>query len=391
MHKFFYSNKDSWISDISSSQNFGGDEVLELHKAFSGDNLDGVTRILVQFNLNETGNSLSQSIADGIIPRDAQYFLRMYSTQTSELPDSYRIMAFPLAQSWVEGTGKLNSNPALQDGVTWTKGDHSHTQLSWSLGTSGKFTSGSSSDKIDVIGGGVWYTGSGMQMDQAFSYESPDINMDVTTAVSKWISGSTSPAWDNDVKLISLDNYGMIIKYSGSYESSSFNRGDLKFFSSNTHTIYSPKLEVKWNDCDSIAGQTFTGSLSALDTTGETNNFIYVKNLREEYRESEIVKFRIGSRPKYVGRTFTSSPQTHSGSYVTTGSLFYSIKDIVTDETLIPFGQYSSCSLDVNGNYFKQDLNTFQPNRVYKIILKMNYSDGQEHVIDDDYIFKVVR
>ena len=128
-----------------------------------------------------------------------------------------------------------------------------------------------------------------------------------------------------------------------------------------------------------------------MDLTGETSNFIYVKNLREEYRENEIVKFRVGSRPKYVGRTFSTSPQIHSGSYVTTGSFFYSIKDVVTDETLIPFGQYSSMSLDVNGNYFKQDLNTFQPNRVYKIILKINYSDGQEHIIDDDYTFKVVR
>jgi len=31
-HKFIYANKDAWISDISSSQNFGGDELLELRK-----------------------------------------------------------------------------------------------------------------------------------------------------------------------------------------------------------------------------------------------------------------------------------------------------------------------------------------------------------------------
>ena len=34
MHKYFYSNKDSWISELSESQNYGGDEVLELHKIY---------------------------------------------------------------------------------------------------------------------------------------------------------------------------------------------------------------------------------------------------------------------------------------------------------------------------------------------------------------------
>ena len=89
-----------------------------------------------------------------------------------------------------------------------------------------------------------------------------------------------------------------------------------------------------------------------------------------------------------VGHT---SVQTLTGSFISTGSGFYSIKDIVTDETIIPFGAYSSMSIDSEGNYFKQDLNTFQPNRVYKILLKINYDDGQEHIIDDDYTFKVVR
>ena len=35
MHKFFYSTKDSWINELSSSQNYGRDQILELHKYFS--------------------------------------------------------------------------------------------------------------------------------------------------------------------------------------------------------------------------------------------------------------------------------------------------------------------------------------------------------------------
>ena len=32
MHKYIYSVKDSWISELSSSRNFGHDEVLEIRK-----------------------------------------------------------------------------------------------------------------------------------------------------------------------------------------------------------------------------------------------------------------------------------------------------------------------------------------------------------------------
>ena len=41
--------------------------------------------------------------------------------------------------------------------------------------------------------------------------------------------------------------------------------------------------------------------------------------------------------------------------------------------------------------YFIQDMNTFQPNRVYKIIYKLKYNDGQEQIFDDNFEFKVVR
>ena len=48
-------------------------------------------------------------------------------------------------------------------------------------------------------------------------------------------------------------------------------------------------------------------------------------------------------------------------------------------------------SCDAGGNYFKQDLNSFFPNRFYKILLKVNYDDGQEIIYDDDFTFKIVR
>ena len=53
MHKYYYTVKDSWISETTSSANYGGDPVLELRKKYSGDTLSGVSRMVTQFDLTD--------------------------------------------------------------------------------------------------------------------------------------------------------------------------------------------------------------------------------------------------------------------------------------------------------------------------------------------------
>ena len=59
--------------------------------------------------------------------------------------------------------------------------------------------------------------------------------------------------------------------------------------------------------------------------------------------------------------------------------------------TIVPFGSHTKLSCDKYSNYFIQDLNTFSPNRFYKIAIKINYDDGQSIVYDNDnFQFKVI-
>ena len=70
----------------------------------------------------------------------------------------------------------------------------------------------------------------------------------------------------------------------------------------------------------------------------------------------------------------------------------YAQTNVATGETIIPFSEYTYLSIDSGSMYFKQDLNTFQPSRFYKILIKVKYNDGQEIIYDDDsFQFKVVR
>ncbi len=161
---------------------------------------------------------------------------------------------------------------------------------------------------------------------------------------------------------------------------------DLKFFSRQTNTIYSPKLELRWDDHLPATGSN-TGSLQPLDLSGETKNYLYQLHVREAYKETETVKFRFGARKRYIEKSFTTSVQTVSGSYIPEGRGSYSIIDMATNESVVPFSSYTSMSCDTVSPFFKQDLNTFEPNRSYKILIKVSYDDNQEIIFDDDFEF----
>ena len=200
--------------------------------------------------------------------------------------------------------------------------------------------------------------------------------MDVTDIVNNWLlTGSNS-------------NNGFLIRFSGSQETNDTTFGKLKFFSRNTHTIYAPKLEMRWDDHLPCTGSN-TGSLNALTMSGQVDNYLYMKNFKESYKENEKVKFRVGARKQYIQKNFSTSVQTLTGSFIAEGSGSYSIVDIATGETTVPFSAHTSMSCDSTSNYFIQWLNGFYPNRAYKILFKLKYDDGQEQIFDNDFEFIV--
>jgi hypothetical protein len=385
MHHFIFPSQDNWVSSGSSiitgesfrDQNFGRDQILEVKKFFYNNSFDHQTRAFVQFTGTEF-TELSKSIVDGTIPLPqtgskigSKFYLRLYEAEgNAELSETYKLAIQPLSQSWTEGTGKFGDNPKNTNGCSWENRSNpiGGTALTW-------FTSGgtpvSSSTNLFLSSSA-----------QTFSNESPDVNVDVTNMVTGWLKQQ-------------YNNNGMLIRFSGSQETDSLTFGHLKFFSRNTHTIFSPRLEVRWDDHLPCTGSN-TGSMNELTMSGLADNFLYMKGLRESYKVGERVKFRVGARKRYIQKTFSTSVQTISGSYIPEGSGSYAIKDIATDEFIVPFEDkegvsYTKLSCDSNSNYFIQYLDGFYPDRAYKILLKLKTDDGQEQVFDDDFEFIVKR
>ena len=374
MHHFIFPTQDNWISSGSSiidgesfkDQNFGRDQILEVKKFYYNNKLDHQTRALINFDGTEFTN-MSQSIVKGDIT-NPKFYLRLYEAAgNAELSEEYKLIVNPISQSWVEGTGKFGDDPKNTNGCSWENRSNpiGGNNVSWSK--AGSFNKN----------GPTVITGSTNEGTQSFSNESPDINMEVTNVVNNWLNGTNK-------------NYGFLLRFSGSQETNETTFGHLKFFSRNTHTIFSPRLEVRWDDHLPCTGSN-TGSLNELTMSGLADNFLYMKGLRGEYKVGERVKFRVGARKRYIQKTFQTSVQTTTGSFIPESSGSYAIKDIATDEFIVPFSSYTSMSCDNDSNYFIQWLDGFYPDRAYKIQLKLKTDDGQEQVFDDDFEFIVKR
>lgn len=382
MYYNIFPTQDSWIitgsdpviSQVFTDINTGQDQILELKKHFYNRSFDHQSRVLINFAGPEF-TALSKSISDGEIVGDVKYFLKLYEAEgTQTLSTEYKIAALPLSESWDEGIGKFGDSPKSTTGNSWNNRTNYRgaTATAWSTPGGTTITSSNAS--------------------QSFDYESPDINMDITSMVNLWMSSSQYAT--TGLQAVgskgNIKNYGLQLRFSGSQEEDETTFGHLKFFGRNTHTIYSPRIQVRWDDQSHLIP--ITSPLVSLDVTGSVDNYIYPIGLRESYKETEKVKFRFGARKRYIQKSFSTSVQTISGSYIPSTSGSYSIVDMATGETVVPFDdEYTKLSLDATSNYFHQWLNGFEPDRAYKILIKVKYDDEQEQIFDDDFQFIIRR
>jgi excinuclease UvrABC nuclease subunit len=61
----------------------------------------------------------------------------------------------------------------------------------------------------------------------------------------------------------------------------------------------------------------------------------------------------------------------------------------LSNEIIVPFGEYSKLSCDSKSNYFYLDTNTYPIERVYRLKIKVE-SDGITKVVDEKLTFKIV-
>ena len=391
MYYFEYPTTDTTLYEgtVTSSYNTGLDQILEVRKnTNSSGTTVNVSRILIKFDYGY----INSQVTAGVIPSTAKYYLNLYDASSEELAVEQTLFGYMVSGSWSGGTGFMDRDPVLSDGASWKYRDNDTTKTQWLSGSDTQ--------------GGTWFrTQTGKYQVSGSSslvYETKDIGMDITDMVKNHIYSSS--VYPNNGFIIKRENIPTSqsafsifdpTTATGSAEHDTSQLGHLKFFSRETNTIFPPKLEVEWDD-----SSWSTGSLSALSATDLENLTIYFKGMRDEYKEKSKVKFRFVGREKYPTRGFGTTPAALTVKYLPSGSqsmgqgTYFSVKDTITDDTLIPFGTGSIVSCDSTGNYFNLWMDGFQPERFYKFQIKVVSGSGAtqtSQVYDDDYTFKVVR
>ena len=384
MNRIYYAERDTTIYEQYPERNTGIDQILELEKITSGslnsstgfiDSNTYNSRILIDFGSEVS--ALAQSITDGDVPTinntnitSASIFLNLHASDASDLLQSYTIKAYPISESWDNGAGYTDDTPKSKVGSSWynRSGDAvAQNVVTWN--TNSAHSKNTSRGATNSTGGGTWITGSGYEASQSFQNQSPDIRINVTDIVKQWV--------DNDI-----DNNGFIIKRPYSDEISGNLGGSIKFFGRESHTIFVPRLEVCWDD------------QSTTLTTGITSDTYvpYFKNIKSEYRTSEIARFRVGVRPEFPIKSYATSSWYVTEDLLPVSSS-YEIIDSVTNDVIIKdetnfINSTTKISNDSHGNFFSLRMVSFMPERYYKIKLTCRRAyDTQTY---DDFYFKVV-
>jgi len=345
---------DATLYSHQPAKNTGLDEILEVAVKNINVSTDDIRRSLIVFSDSDIAIIKNLSLES---TWDA--YLKLYLANAEGLTIPYTLEFAQVDDSWIMGTGKFNDIPETQNGVCWySTASYESSVNTWT-----------NPHYYITSGGGSWNNNT--VISETINYkDSKDVDVNISPIVNNWFSG------DN--------NNGIIIKHSDSIENSLSSFIVTNFFSTDTHTIFPPCLEIRWNDSSYN-----TGSLSIIDNTNcvinITNNPYRIKSTTEKY------EFRISTRDKYPTRTFTTSSIYTSNKALPENS-YWAIQDIKTEDMIIDFDDnYTIVSCDPSGSFFSLHINGLEPERYYKILIKYELSTGESIVTDNNNIFKIIR
>jgi hypothetical protein len=345
MRTILTASKDATLYQAFINNNAGLDEILEVGKVInlseptsSSAYATGSVRSLLYFELPTTAS----------VPATASYFLNLKLANADNVKRNQEILIYPVSQSWDEGSGFFYQdveNP--QDGASWAR---CTSAVSWST-AGGDFLTGSTSQSITLS-----------------SYPLQDIRVDVTDILQPIVSQSLQNTF-----------YGLALQFPLADEQDALNKGNIKFFSTQTHTIHQPTLEVVW-DTQTVV----TGSLLPISTL---NVKVVASNLRETYTKGDVDKVTFVVRDQYPLKSFDSVLRYKNKYYLPTSS-YFSIVDVQSNTTIIPFDNYSKVNTDATGSYVILDTSPLYSGRYYTLKLKV-VNGSYSRIIDTDTLFKV--
>lgn len=351
---------DSTLYSAYPSQSTGLDEILEVgcknslvpSNVLLTNSSDDIRRSVILFSntdLNTAYNLVSGS--------NWASNLRLYFSNAENLTTTYNLEVRQVSQSWSMGTGKFLDIPESKNGVSWVNAAESTT---WTSPT----------DYFNTVGGGNWI--SNINVTQSFGYkDNKDLNVNVKSITENWLVNGQP-------------NYGFLVKMSSSVEENTGSYLNLNFFSVDTHTIYPPTLEFKWDD-----SVYFTGS---LEVANGSNTIVTLRNNTGVFKnDTGKYLMKINVRDKYPPRIFTAE-SVYLSNRALPSSSYWALQDVKTEEMVVDFDTtYTKISCSPVGSFFSIYMNGLEPERYYKVLIRTDLGTGESIDIDGNNIFKIIR
>ena len=398
MIKFIYPTQSCTLYSNYDILNTGADEILEVASDFTPTKGPMAARSLLLFSNEDI-------LVD--FKTTNRYILNLKIVQSVELESNVELEAYPVSERWEAGKGRFSDTELLYPGASWLyKNENKDT---WTTTTPVEYDAG----------GGSWYDkfydnelDEESILDFKFKFETvaSDVKIDITQLVSFW-------------NMSAIENNGIILKFK---DDVSKRCGNVKFFSSNTNTIYRPYIEVGGYDykfepyiittttknSELLSGSLDSGSLdsgsldsgsleeSTTDNTEQTKSLesgvmelknkdlhIFIENIKESYSHDGIEKLVVGVRELNPKKNF-SNRMRYTGRNITSLDMFFSVLDAETEEIVIDFSEFTKISCDTNGHYFNFDFSCLSRGRLYKFILKLEY-EGIRKKYDNKLAFMI--
>ncbi len=370
------------LSTRGTGSNMGQADILEVFSIYAQQSTTSteLSRVLIKFPTSDVSTDRS----DGVIPASGSvsFYLKLYNAEHGKtLPRDFSISIQAVSGAWEEGVGldmeeysdltydKIGSNWIRRTGST-----------SW------------------TTAGGDYYTDSSSSFTANFSIGTEDLELDVTSLVEQWLTGSGGK-----------DNHGFGIRLSSSYEASSSVNPDgavisyytKKFFARSSEYFFErPVLEARWDSSrrDNRANLYFSSSLApAADNLNTLYMYNYIRGRLRDIagNQSNVPVLKLyqssGSVPEGTTQNFRNSSNTAvsflSASRVSTGiyKAAFSVTSSVITSTypyLVDVWSFSGTEVHTGSAMDPKSFNMsdFNPNGKYVVAmpnLKKYYTRGQ--------------
>lgn len=257
--KRYFANKDNTITDAfeanlvtrGTGSNMGASDILEVFSIYGQANSSSIekTRFLIEFPMA----GIQSDRTAGTLPAsgNVEFYLNLYNAKHPfTLPSDYTLNVLAVSASWQEGVGLDMEN---------------YTDLTYDqLGSNWIKRSGSTS--WDTQGGDYH---AAPVFSASFPVGNENLEIEVTSLVEEWLTGSAGGG---------KDNYGFAIKLPDSLETSELSYYTKRFFGRGSGDWFrKPVLEARWNSSlKDDRGNFYTSS--SLAPAANNLNTIYLYN-----------------------------------------------------------------------------------------------------------------